>query len=603
MNAFKKLIISAGFVLGILFLLSGNVAGQQDSQASVVSNIKSEEPLTDHQRVEIQKIIRESISDSGVLRDKIEEKFKAGLDEISHKDTFYITILWSLIGGGIAINWFTVKNRVDNELKSTRNETDKELKTFKNQLHGFGKKIEETIQKSEGDLTKYKQTMDDKLKALEQGATEEFQCIIALQQMQYRLFNYFDLNEPSLRHPLTESAEKFINAYLHKVEELKGKIIDLKLTFIDFEREGDARHYLANSIKKDVERCKIEEEAIQCYFNALNKPPGDEKFEELNFSKVNTSTWINVIKNRKIDEWSHDILRKVANACCGAGIYEEAIKIYKKLNDYTESDARVWLSLGDAYKGQGDYSEALGCYNNVESLMKSNTKPRSIYWEALYQSGNIHSGRGHYDDAIKYYKPISDAIKEEPSRSKDFPWVNHSLGDAYRKHGIPEDSLKYYQAEIDLVCLDEGQDDKNKRLGETHYKLGRSHTDMKEYENAISDYENAETYNFTLPIYYAFYGYALSKSKEPDKQKKAQEKLDLARSNAKSEFEADETNFENKYSLAVCYAFHKDVKQNALDHLPDIFEKKPFMKAWAKAANYSDFVTIKDEVKALVEPS
>lgn len=185
-------------------------------------------------------------------------------------------------------------------------------------------------------------------------------------------------------------------------------------------------------------------EAIKCCKNAIEVEPEN---------KQNSTVYKNVIEwcKKIIAENPKDLeaLREEGNAYRELGEYKNAIKSYNALNEVLEDseklpiyskiiecckkiiaenskDLEAWQEEGDAYKGLGEYKNAIDCYEKAVGADKINSevyrgiiycggelekkKPEDL--KNLERIGDAYKGLEKYEEAIEYYRKVG--VKNKP---------------------------------------------------------------------------------------------------------------------------------------------------------------------------------------------
>ena len=495
-------------------------------------------------------------------------------------------------------------DKTKNAIKTAKDEMLSEMDIAQKKMQ---EDIKETINsKIQEELENSKKNLDDNqlpsmVKKAEERFNQHFNSLIILQQFQYRLRNVLtDLEKPSMRHAVTPAAKYEIERYLTEMEGIDENLSKMNiepkdvLTSFDWEQKGDVYHYICADPEQNIEGIKkYKEMAIFCYKQAILSA-SKRSIKEGGFIEQS----IEDIVKLKANAYTCRIKIKLGNAYSANLDYWRAIEQYELVVDNFKYDADAWHSFGDALQGAKLFEKAVEVYGKAIELRNNENEKQSgsLLWESLYQQGNAYISLEKYDEAIKCY--------EEINMPRYFTWYFHGFGDAYRKSGKIENiekSIPIYKRELGLLP----NVDHDNRLNETAYKIGRSYLDIGKCEKAIEIfYETDKKYKFSnraKPLWDAFFGYALSLSKDEKERVAGATRLNNAVQNALKQ-KTDEPKPQNIYDLAVCYALNHQ-RNEAIFELTSLFNDQKYTKSWAKAANYSDFVTIKDEVKALVEPS
>lgn len=463
--------------------------------------------------------------------------------------------------------------------------------------------------------SQFKETLDQTTR----DAKDSLNYLVRFHQDQYILARRIeDIEEPSLRHLLTDESKAMIWQYVTELEQMKKKIPEINLTSFDCEITGDAYHYLAGidtqgDKKKEKMKEDCEEKAIKYYMFAIKEKahpsilrtqPGRGKsvnqlVQKLIFWQTQDRGREEV--NEEVNVENYKLKRKLANAYAGIGNYEKAIQQYQDVKDkLPEIDPLIYISWGDALKGQEDFEGAVKQYSTAIEIMDKHTDKKRFckdYIECHYQKGNVLTALGRYDEAIEF---LDKARKLAEKENLILKWVNQSLADAYRKNCNYESSIKYYE-------LEKIQHPDN---GETYFREGQAH-DMQATELSFqkvhldyfkpeeNDHLTVQAYyqkaeecylrackNYKTPVFLAYFGYAL---KELGDESLGSEYLKEAISIQKQKLN-DKKNrtAQGYYDLAVCYAMDKNT-QDALEWLKKACDKSPYPSVWAQESKCLDF--------------
>jgi len=111
--------------------------------------------------------------------------------------------------------------------------------------------------------------------------------------------------------------------------------------------------------------------------------------------------------------------------------------------------SRWLMELGKLYHLQGDYDEAMSCYE--ESLKaKEKLGDRAGISSSLHQIGIVHQQRGDYDKALHYYEK-SLKIKEELGGRAGVSKSLHQIGIVHQQRGDYDKALHYYEKSLQTL--------------------------------------------------------------------------------------------------------------------------------------------------------
>lgn len=131
-------------------------------------------------------------------------------------------------------------------------------------------------------------------------------------------------------------------------------------------------------------------------------------------------------------------------------------------------------NLGNWYRTQGRYDEAIAAYRRALSVPDSAGTPASAHTLAYCGLGNVYGALGLYDEA-------ASAFQQAIALDDDFAYAYSGLGQAYR-------ALEHYEAALEVywqaIFLDPD-------ALYTYIGLGGTYFDLKWYEEAILVYQEA----------------------------------------------------------------------------------------------------------------
>ena len=535
----------------IIFLFLGMVKTVYAQQSGVAQNQIQQtiEQINKQSNDEYKKFYKD-------VDEEIDKKIKNRFEPIAQiVDAFewLIGIITTILLGGIAYNVW--------KSGSIRSEMKKEITTAQDIM---------------------KKTFETQLK----DGKEIIEDLIHLEQAKHQLLSVVeDIEAPSIRHEISKQAEKQIKRFLDEIRNLQellhkspiSKISDIGDTPYNNEIAAKAYHYLGNP-----DHPENYDKAIDHFKGLLEK---NETFDK------------------------DKIYLFLGNSYAGKGDYIEALKQYDQVICVTSD---VHISKGNAYKAMVRFEEANNEFEHAKEKRK--IQKDGIYWEALYQKANTLVDKGDYDCAEHLYCTLIDAIVNEEKILVEPLWLYVSLGDLYRKKENYEESRKNY-----AKALDESVKNNSVRIGEIYYKIGRLYFSMEEYREACNEFRkihhNGTHYDVdNSNILLIFWGYSLIKSGEEiegkNKINAAIKALKNEASEKEREFEHKPTQYKNDYKYLICYSYYHlaiglsmqdDGAKNSIVYLKKlIFEHKfNFIKTWAKASDYSDFLRVKEDSEFL----
>jgi tetratricopeptide (TPR) repeat protein len=165
-----------------------------------------------------------------------------------------------------------------------------------------------------------------------------------------------------------------------------------------------------------------------------------------------------------------------------AELYEQngdramAIKTFKKLGN-EKNDYQSLIAIGDIYRSDKNYTEAIDVYDNVEKkLIKEFDAVPDDYWYLYYMRGMAHEQADHWDKAEA---DLEKALGFRPEN----PYVLNYLGYAWTDQGAHlEKALPMIEKAVMLRPADGYITDS---LGWVYYRLGRYQEAVEYLEKAI----------------------------------------------------------------------------------------------------------------------
>jgi tetratricopeptide (TPR) repeat protein len=155
-----------------------------------------------------------------------------------------------------------------------------------------------------------------------------------------------------------------------------------------------------------------------------------------------------------------------------AGRTDEAVALLNTLYE-KRHDPDSLIRIGDLYRNQQDFEDALAIYDRVGELLPKPT-PKE-YWYLLYARGMTNERLGHWEQAES---DLKTALEYQPGH----PYIMNYLGYAWADKGIHlDESLKMLEEASALQPHDGYITDS---LGWVNYKIGH-------YDDAVPHLERA----------------------------------------------------------------------------------------------------------------
>lgn len=175
--------------------------------------------------------------------------------------------------------------------------------------------------------------------------------------------------------------------------------------------------------------------------------------------------------------------KEIADLLKEKGQLDEAMRVLEDL--VNEGDLDAQLQIGDYYRSQENYREALIAYNTAHKMLRDAEAKESDYWYLFYSKGIALERLGRWDEAET---DLRKALSFRPNH----PYVLNYLGYSWADQGsFLEDALELIAKAVRLKPDDGFITDS---LGWVYYRMGR-------YDEAVPHLERAvelEPYDPTL---------------------------------------------------------------------------------------------------------
>jgi tetratricopeptide (TPR) repeat protein len=168
-------------------------------------------------------------------------------------------------------------------------------------------------------------------------------------------------------------------------------------------------------------------------------------------------------------------------------LYEKALNLRRKL--YGDDHPRVattYLNMGTVYIGEGDYDQALACFNRAWAIWKKTigeNHPNSALTQlnmgqVYFQQGNYEEALAHYNKALKIHQQVSG------ENSFDAGDCYGNIGSIYLELGNYRGAIDFFNRSLTILRNEVGENHPTTAvrynvLGETYYRQG-------DYEQAIA---------------------------------------------------------------------------------------------------------------------
>ena len=187
---------------------------------------------------------------------------------------------------------------------------------------------------------------------------------------------------------------------------------------------------------------------------------------------------------------------------------EAAIEVLKKLTLIYKDNSRVFMSLGDAYRGQKKFTLARGAYDKAQTLIG---KPNSSNWFLFYTLGICNERLGNWPRAEMNFRIALDLSPNQPlilnylgyslvEKNKNLEeargmiekavaarpnsgFIIDSLGWSLFTLGKYEEAVKPMERAVELMPDDPIIND---HLGDVYWKVGRKREARFQWRRAIS---------------------------------------------------------------------------------------------------------------------
>lgn len=186
---------------------------------------------------------------------------------------------------------------------------------------------------------------------------------------------------------------------------------------------------------------------------------------------------------------------------------DEALKVLRAALDGSRNDVDTWSALGDVYRGEEKFKDAIAAYDRAIDLIDT---PREHHWIHFYARGIAHERSGNWSlaegdlkrslalrpnnpEVMNYLayswvdrgKNIQEALvmlRQAVALRPEDGFIVDSLGWAYYKLGNYADALRWLEK---AVYLEPGEATINDHLGDAYWKMGRRDEARFQWQHAL----------------------------------------------------------------------------------------------------------------------
>lgn len=294
-----------------------------------------------------------------------------------------------------------------------------------------------------------------------------------------------------------------------------NEAIEILLGYSLIKREPNNKtlsiHHLVQAVMLD----SMEEEATQSLLKNLSKaltylcPNSGEDLknwptcQRLLPSALTLSKWV---KDRPLlFENSINLFHQLSIYCQLQGLFDQAsnlafatLEISKTIPSiYNYNSIAIFNNIGEAYRRQDRYAQALDYYNLALDAVKQIpqlSKEEQLYIAiALGNKGNVYDAQSKYELALEQYE-LSLSIRKQllDSPHHQIAQLLSNIGLVYMHKKIYAEALNYFHQSLEQIKQLSGEHSLS--VAETIEKIGIVYSDQDKYELAL------EQYNLALAI-------------------------------------------------------------------------------------------------------
>lgn len=172
------------------------------------------------------------------------------------------------------------------------------------------------------------------------------------------------------------------------------------------------------------------------------------------------------LKMNELTKLNVDILYYMGNAYRNNGLYEEAVGVYTRILDANKDDAKAYAERAYSYQCLGDYEQSLSDYNSAIAGKPNRYDYYFGKYQLLQEQGELAKAQEVLNEAAKipvktsedkfnmaklhYYQGDYEAALMELNESfaSGFVQAYYFIGEIYRQQGNPSMAVYYYELYI-----------------------------------------------------------------------------------------------------------------------------------------------------------
>jgi tetratricopeptide (TPR) repeat protein len=124
--------------------------------------------------------------------------------------------------------------------------------------------------------------------------------------------------------------------------------------------------------------------------------------------------------------------------------FDDAVKAYTEISQFSPNESRVYVDLGYAYENDGDIDKAL------ENYLKAIQLNDRQYATAYLRAAVVYNRKGDVENANKMFNE-AEGLYKAASNSEGLNEVNRQRGILYRSQGEYEKARSLFQASLDAA--------------------------------------------------------------------------------------------------------------------------------------------------------
>ncbi|MEM9273882.1 MAG: CHAT domain-containing protein [Cyanobacteria bacterium P01_F01_bin.143] len=175
--------------------------------------------------------------------------------------------------------------------------------------------------------------------------------------------------------------------------------------------------------------------------------------------------------------------------------FGESLAIYRQLPNTTQEEIAILLSLGSLHEQQGNYTQAISCFQQTSNLAKV-VQDYSIVQLSSKNLGQIYLSLGDYPIAIDYFQKYLTLAQVDGKITTDIE-AYQKLGDAYHDSGDFKKGIANYQQALSLAEESNNLEQKVQVLVNllSGYRALEDYDQAIKYEELILEITHSEEFN------------------------------------------------------------------------------------------------------------